>query len=303
MVSGIFLKQSWESAGTYKIFVKKKMKQLLIPYLLWAIIAAFVSLPLILANNMHKGIWLWEKTFVDSTSLWDFFNNFFGILRDSPRQNATLWYVRALLILSTLAPVYNLFSCRRFSAPFYAIISIIFLFFTRQVPYPFLEISGYSIGWYTLGMVVREGNLLEKKIPGVILALCGMFWLIGSFFISCEHIGWLKISDFLFSMKNIINISGIVFFWGGCDYSSFIMDKLSQITNQTFFLYCMHFPIQLYFVSLGRNISRVYSQYSDIILFLTTIFCPFIVIPILCFLSKCIKKLFPNVYNILSGGR
>ena len=89
-------------------FYAKKVRGLLIPYILWCLIGCAVGSPLIVLNNYMQGHAIVERTVFESHSLWGTLDAVFGICRVSPRALGVLWFVRSLLILFLFAPLWRI---------------------------------------------------------------------------------------------------------------------------------------------------------------------------------------------------
>lgn len=139
--------------GGYRQLLLKKIYSLVLPYLLWSIIALVVLTPLILANNFYTGRAWHERTVLDEASFFQVLDAMFGVWRNSPKQMGVLWFVRSLVILFPFAPLWRLFAKRSLCWIFPA------LFWLFRFYYPHVDFYGFqlSIGassYFFLGIFV-----------------------------------------------------------------------------------------------------------------------------------------------------
>ena len=109
VVSGFFFWRSRDRWGNglvaWKMTLLKKARTLLVPYLFWCAIGAVCVLPLVVCSNHVAGRALFERTFIRSGTLSGSLIDCLGV-GGVPIGNVPLWYVRALLSIFVLSPLF-----------------------------------------------------------------------------------------------------------------------------------------------------------------------------------------------------
>lgn len=94
--------------GGYKSFLKGKFRSLLVPYVLWTIIATVLAQPVIVANNLLAHRPLLDRSVFDILpNIPRFVDAMFGVAHSQPMHLGVLWYVRALMLLFLFAPIWK----------------------------------------------------------------------------------------------------------------------------------------------------------------------------------------------------
>lgn len=135
--------------GGYRYFVIKKGKCLLIPYLAWACVAAILTTPVVVMNNAMKGEMLLSRTVLGADSLPGMVDLLFGVTVSSPRALGVLWFVKHLMIVFALAPLWRLFARKS--------IGWVFILGWFFLPKYFRNVTGVDISqtsWFWLGMAI-----------------------------------------------------------------------------------------------------------------------------------------------------
>lgn len=173
--------------GGYGRLLQKKARGLLLPYLLWVLIAIVTCYPLVILNNHLKGIPLLERTVFAGRNIWMILDRAFGIGHNAPEPIGVLWFVRALMILFLCAPIWR-FLARRSLAWLFVCLFVLLHFY-----YPIIDFHGFqlSIGvasFFFLGIVlavyIPRNLLLCNKddnpllLPPRVRSICSLsFWI------------------------------------------------------------------------------------------------------------------------------
>jgi len=278
--------------SSYFELLRKKVHSLLIPYLIWAIVGALVLIPILMLNNRSHQDPIMLRTCFACTSVWDLLDRMFGIARYGPTWNSALWYVRTLVILFVLSPVWlRLLKWGKWIAPVIGL-SLVVMMPLRHIPY--ISIPYSAVGWFLVGFWVsgREVFLLGRA-PKAVVFVSGFAW-IGCGIVQAVY----RLVPF-----NLLPLCGIVFLWTVYDYApsvSWMENKVAKFAlASTFWVYCMHGFIMGYFLS---GIPFVIGK-SDIVLFVVMLGSPWMALAT-CLVSATIFKRFaPNMFSLMSGGR
>ena len=288
VVSGYFFARGTycKRGGGYIPFIATKARTLLVPYLLWTIIGTAIAMPLYMGNNliMHRG--LLERTFLANGFGWAAVDSFFGITKNGPAGNLALWYVRTLMVFFLLAPIWKLAANVRW-LPIAA--GLILVIGCPMVFVPGLEIKAGSVGWLLLGIGIAETGWDERNMPGWVWMAAGGVYLAASIGAALGQ-EWLKPA---------IQISGVMFWWGLGEMLIKQDKELPQLCRMTFWVYSMHGVITGYFLSgtlfvLGKNsLGAMAASVLSIAGVLT-----------ICLTAGVlVKRRWPKIYGVLSGGR
>ena len=295
MMSGYFF--SWSYRNGYKAFLQKKTRQLLIPYFIWCLYSILLVVPLTAINNHLTGVALLSRTPFEKCSLCPVLNKIFAITIHSPEANVTLWYIRDLLFIMAVAPLWNLL-LKKLQAYIIAGAAIVFLCGVFSGLIPFLAIKYSSIGWFLLGLAINKGEWLSLS-PHPLWSGC--VWIVLAFLHSGVFPALISCKWYLSAVNNLIGFSGALFFWSLTNilHNRKTWQRLSKLLSATFFIYCCHFPICLWIKSIGRYLSRG----NEYCLLATSLLTPFITLLLCILLQRTSQKLSPKLTSLLSGGR
>ncbi len=276
-----------EMLGGGQIFALKKMRTLLLPYLLWAVIGAILSVPLIVFNNHITGRAPFSRTFLDATGAWGKINELFGITVAGPHGNLALWYVRTLLVLFLFAPIWKLVvrKCRALLG----LVAAGCVLYKPDMQIPYLAVKVGSVGWFLLGASAADVLASGYRMPRIGVALAGLGWVVFSLMSAFGK-------PFL---PQLIPVFGVTFLWFGYDW---IADRLGEPKGwmkQTFWIYCLHGAIMGYWLSGGLF---VFGK-KDIVSVLLMLTGPIYAILVCMTAAIIVKRLLPKLYAFLTGGR
>jgi hypothetical protein len=215
---------------------KKRVKSLVIPYLLWSIIWTCV---LLIAQQYA------QVDFGKHSDMLGVADTLFHITLD-PVANQ-FWYIRDLIVLVIIAPIVFIVSDR-----ILVIVTIAFIFMWAVFPSPtvisersglFAVVSVEAVAWFLLGVVfardnnvVRIEHMLRRKSKTLAVISLIVFFAPPLVMVSHPEISSLLralsiTSGYLF----MISIYGFV-----CD--SFCQDKVKTYSSYSFIVYAAHYP-------------------------------------------------------------
>ncbi|MBR4220523.1 MAG: acyltransferase [Victivallales bacterium] len=295
IMSGFFF--SWSYRDGYHAFLKKKTRQLLIPYLLWCLYSILIVVPLTALNNHLAGAALLCRTPFEKGSFGLILNKIFAFTIHSPKANRTLWYLRDLMFIFAVAPLWSMLSTK---LPAYVIglVAIVFLCGAFSNTLPYLAIKYTSIGWFTLGLAIQKGDWLAFSPKPLWSGCC---WIALAFLHSGLIPALTSCKWYVTASNSIIGFSGALFFWSLTLplQNQKTWQCLSKLLSATFFIYCCHFPICLWVKSIGRFLSKG----NEYCLLATSLLTPFITLLMCILLQRTSQKLSPKLTSLLSGGR
>jgi Acyltransferase family. len=269
--------------------VKKRIHTLLIPYILWNLIAILVSLFFCFKSGTFSNLASWFESIGGFRAFWNSSSGLWPI--DGP-----LWFIRNLIILVVISPIIH--------------------YFVKQSGIIGLIVLGvlYVFRWW-------------KEIPGFEIAGI-MFFSLGSFF-SINQIDFsslFKRHRLLTTCLAIPVLVGIVFtYWGNNDiYQKFrciftlvgsasvigIVSYLIEnnkiherafLSNSSFLIFAAHNVFLL--GKITSHMSKIYTSTSQIALIIKYFAAPSITIIILLGCYYAMSKLTPRLLALLTGGR
>ena len=278
---------------TYLVFLKNKVRSLIIPYTLFIVIAFVVSMPAVVSANIIAQRPILANTLFAEKSLFDAFNQMFGLTILFPKPLGVMWFIRTLFIVFLFAPAYRFLAQR--CAIFFPIGMILFFGFIPEFDIPYFPIWFNLAIWFYLGLwigVVRGGNLVKAKasiwVPILLLAI-GCLW--GFKIVSFQ---WLPLSGMVVKLSFILGI------WFMYDYvDCYLPTNLPKFLTWSFWLYCTHNMIVLYAIAFSR---WVFGRSDVVICILPLFVCAFTIVLSLL-IAKFLEKKVPRVFTVLTGGR
>lgn len=223
-----------------KIFWLKKVRTLLVPYLLWVIIAVVLILPLTAGNNYLTHRWIFERTFIDNVGVWGKVDGLFGITRFEPAANGPLWYLRSLMLLFVAAPVWRWLARLRWGW-----CCLLALWLVETLVFPMnvacLHLGAGAIGWFALGIVVAVRKWECVQLPNWALALAAGAWSFAALTKVLHMTGLDYLPPALLSrVVELIPYGGILFLWGAYERSGLSRIEVRPWMKETFWVYCCH---------------------------------------------------------------
>ena len=271
IVSGFFfLRYSYTTKEMYFEMIAKKVKTLFIPFLIWNIIGC---IPLILTNKfiIEKNFWLYVIQLMHSD--W----------------NGVLWYVRDIMTMMLVAPLYT-WVFRVNNKWLYLVIFCLLFYFWMPVDCSWVSSEG-MVFFFIGGVIQKNKEILYsmKNMPKSILALLFLIWFISCFFFPK-----------LWSIHRYNTLLGIVVFW--C-----LLDKIPQkytyrilkVSVYSFFIYVIHLDI-IKMMKVG--LAHVFYQ-NQLIALVTFFILPIVTMFICLFIGRLWHRCFQTSFSIVTGGR
>lgn len=270
--------------------IAKRMRTLLVPYVLWNLIYA----SFFIALSMIPHVSCFVSSDVSSTisnngllcNLYYLFIQPIGF---------HLWFLRDLMIYVLVSPL--IFLCIK-KHPWQTLL-FVYLFFGW--------FNNIGITYFVLGAIIAlhfELDDVNRFHSGKILWICAMIYILNAV-MCCFHITYVVSIVNIEYVRQLISLSGIIAFWGGYDllYKRLscptVGKLLSAITPFTFFIYLFHEPS----LNIVKKIGILMLGKSDIGLSSVYLFTPIVMVVLSFMMGKCLKAITPRVYSILVGGR
>ena len=274
-------------ADWYKKQGLKRIKTLLIPYIVW-------NLVLVLAIIAKNGVFHFMGLEYDSG--WDYLKKVsWGMIMWVDPINFPLWYLRDLICMTLLAPIFYIWLHRTGLIG----ILLLFVFYLYPVESTIPGFSQTAIFYYGLGayMGINKKNILlfchKWRICSYMLAILLLIIAIST----------NGKDGHVFAEKIFIPFGLISFF----NIINSLVDKdgirkfLCNMSPTVFFIYAIH-EVYIYNWVNGFFVNKM-NSYEAVGGMLTYIFKPIVVLLICLTIYQALKKLSPRLLNFMIGGR
>lgn len=255
---------------------KRRVKTLLLPYLLWNTIyfALFTVLPRLpffsgLINSVPVPITMSEV-----------FQSIF-----LHKYSGFLWFIKSLILLTTCAPVFYIaFSKRWLSETI--LLGLFVLLFVKPFAFPTVTslnwrfLFFYALGAYT---ALRYPQVLLNRPPRNMRILLG-----------CSIPLWLILNAFFDS--ELFSIVMIVCLWYSFDEDTIPQNKALSVS---FFVYVLHILL----FSVIKKLQYALLPHSELYMLLSYVTVPIFALLVLIPLANVLKRRTPVAYRLLTGGR
>lgn len=311
MISGFFFDRQFREErilGFYSSFVLKKMKSLVVPYLLWgAIYGTLLMTPLMIGVAWtHGSSDLLSKTVFSISGTWSKVDAILGIT--SGPLNGALWYVRILILVFISAPLWiGLFRLSRWIGVVLGFTLILLSplegTYSEAFSLPFLGMFYFklnALGWIFLGMGMSQFNLEEKQVSQKVFFGFAFLWGIFSFLPLCWLMKGLDVPQVPIFLHRLSPLVFVISYWYlGDKLSQRLPTKLPLVFSLGFWIYCMHHPITGY-MSAFYHLVFGHTLLADWFGQFTAFFAVFV---ICSWMGLIVKRFLPRLFTILSGGR
>ena len=280
MISGILFFQGHWSTIAYTSKLKKRVHTLLIPYLLWCLIALIV----LVAPHVTK----YEYTIGNVLSC--FWATQYSFLHEgSSPIDFPLWYVRDLMVCCLMAPIYY-----HIIKKTHALLPIVgFILFSLSYKIPTIGISTDSVAFFSLGAfysIWKYNPAKMNKKPLYVLSTIALGVLLADIWLYTNPI-YSKINQ-----VTILLLIFVIFPWA-CKIarnSSHITETIIRWGGYSFIIYSSHAIIIRHISSFTYSINGIPSVIAYILTAVVTL--------TICMIFSMILKRFPRI-NTLLGGR
>lgn len=299
-ISGYLFFLGTMEKGVTSIFVKqkKRVRTLLVPYLLTNVISLLFYYSLRLLTQLKPSI----GALVNTNLLDRAGDGWFSVIRfsfwDGPIA-FQMWFVGDLMILVVLAPIiYYILKVLARSMWFGLVGIIVCVLLINWHANPLL----WAAGWFVLGGILSTNMTLgiaDTKNHwwlGGILAIVSISVIVVDALYAAHTIS-------MFVDMDIITLCGVPAVWILYDViaKGRILSQgkvMNILCGSTFFIYLIHEPFLNIFKKLPFLVSR-----SEIMIDLGYVFCPVLFVCFAVIIGVLFKRFAPKAYSVFTGGR
>ena len=294
--------------GWYAQALRKRVRTLLVPYLIWCTVYVLTVVPFTMFGNHMAGRSLVHNTHLHEPllSVWNFLGIYGADLTGFPA-NGVLWYVRNLLILVVLAPALFKAVANRLAGIAILLMAGAAFFLHDWMPrscWQFFE-TGFSLRglfYFLLGLFLAAHPVKPTSLRPL-RPLLPLAWIGASLFFTAVR---LQQGEDSLTLQRIlaksINFLGVGAVWVLYDF----IPAAKRLARRSF----VHDAFFLYAAHLGIILTVMCARCEDILssrlhVPAIGIFLLRIAVPILLSLTaaELLKRHCPRIYALLTGGR
>lgn len=273
---------------------KKRIRTLLIPYIIWNVIPILFNISFIIGGAIIHNKPTYELS--DNIMLIFSLHNYWDINRDGnliAPQNFPLWFLRDLIVQVIISPL--LFVFIKYTKNMGVLLFLLYYFFG----FNFISVPGiniYAMTFFIFGayFALERKNILEQlsRYSYYIYPVCIISLLIAVYTPESGILIW----QYSFRLYIITGVCSL-FSFSGYLCSKYKMSLFNSLTHSTFFIYAAH---------LGLSITRfsdkiVWNFFNFIPFFINYILVPFVAVLICVMAYSILHKLLPRFTLFICG--
>ena len=296
LISGfLFFKESSLTKEQYKLKIRKRIKSLLVPYLIWnAIILILYYVVQTLAPSMNSG----RNKFIVDYTFHDYLMSFWSmsfINKDgvSGPIDSPLWFIRDLMVVMVIS-LFLYFLIKKMKVLMPAILTIAYI---AGINTGIQGLSMSALTFFSLGAFFGIVKLDFVKMSRDIMPFTGILYIFLLFVIVLQmgsdgmHT-WFSELAVLFGVFGVIGIASYMVERYSFKISAFL-------TSSTFFIFASHSEILKITIRLTSRLGIN----SDLFYCAAYFICPMVTLLFLLAIYWALTKTMPTVASVLSGGR
>jgi fucose 4-O-acetylase-like acetyltransferase len=282
--------------------VKKRFKTLIIPYFIWSAIGLLISF---LWQQSSFTLEAWQHAKLDQLNdnrlYTDMSWHDLFIRWTIAPISFQLWFILAIFIFNVIYPFLRWMITR------YPLVwlSLTFLMWFSLINVPLLD--GRGLFYFSLGIWLQKTNFpLEKKPRWFSVGLAWIFFIglniIRSFMAFELPANTVVTFVVLLLLYNFSILAGIMAIWFSADEVvrwSLKQQWFMKASSYSFFIFGMHIPL----LSFVMHLSIIHLSGMPGYRLFTYIFVPLLVLLFCIAVGALIRKFFPSIYRVMTGGR
>lgn len=280
--------------GTYNHYISKiksRFSSLMIPFLVWNLITLVAYY---CAQQIHEiNILFSGKTQpVESYSVFDFFNNLFG-LNKSPI-SYQFWFIRDLMITVLFAPLFSLM----FLIPIVArlgFVTLLILWLLNLWPIYIPSID--SLLFFYAGAFISNRNMSVFLVDKLGFKTVAIYLIV--LIADCATKGYIY-NPPIHKIGILLGIVSVLILSQYVIESSKLKSTFIKLSSASFFVFALHEPL----LTLIKKLSyKIFEPTNDVTISSIYLLIPFLVIIICLQVFKLCHRVAPKILRVLIGGR
>lgn len=263
---------------------KKRVKTLLVPYIIWNILMLVFLLT------------IQRISFIDKYSSFEYINiNLKTVLNNILIDPALgqFWYIRDLLLFVIISPALLLIFKNKY---IFYIYLVLLLYIWQPIDTSFFSTEGiffYSIG----GFLGYTNKNMRVNFSGALVIATFVFWIALKLILMFNLFSNI---EFVMSLEKLAILVGILFFWCSSDRINKKVEKhLLALSAYAFFIYAFQAPT----INIIYKGTLTLLPQSQLLGLFTYFFAVIVVVALSILLAKILKSYTPKFYFLLTGNR
>ena len=280
----------------YKVQLTKRIKTLLIPYLIWNLI--FILIPIVRYYIfVHYGKGYDENYYLVQhhsffSLIWSVYNDQYLTPIDIP-----LWYVRDLMCMVILSPVFYYFIKY---TKVYGLVALTILYLSglnTNIPgFDVVSFLSFGAGAFC---ALRNINIVELLSKYKSFAYASSILLL--VVIACLRYMDSQFIGYFIRLFSIVGIVAMVNLMNSLIEKEKLTAKLTSLSSAVFFIYAVHYNYIVGFVRKLYSLTFLSKSWS--VLFISYVLISLTCVLVCYGLYLLVKRFAPKVLSVLAGGR
>ncbi len=289
----------------YGVRTKKRLRTLLVPYLIWSAVGLgftycleLFTVTKSLVASSHLMQIDGKRMFLHQYKLLGWF--YYWLVAPASYQ---LWFIRVLLMYNIAYPVLKWLVTNKYAQWVFFPIAILFWLAT----FGLFFIEGEGLLFFSLGIYMQKTNfnIIQpnrwlKPLPWAIIFIVG-----AAIKTRLAFVGYQTMGNWMYAMvllHKLIVFSGLVAAWYGCNaIVTWCMQRqwFVWLSGFAFIIYALHVPLVTYTID-GMLMVLHHLPHNRLISFIVL---PLLIIALSIVVGALLRKILPKVYGVLTGGR
>jgi peptidoglycan/LPS O-acetylase OafA/YrhL len=277
------------SFSQYRLKLKSRLSTLLIPYLIWNLLAIFILLLLHLLPEVQNILYSSNSRMYLDTN-WSVIDKIVG-LSGYPAAYQ-FWFIRDLMVVILLAPlIHTIF--RKYSSLLIVVTGVLWYLQIWPISIP----SSTTVFFFILGAGMTRGDSLFEVIDKYRKPGAGIFITI--LLLDTYSHGFL-INEYIHRLEILIGCFVVLQMSGVVSENHKINHWLVGLSKYSFFVFAVHEPM---LTIIRKFVLSLFEHITPLALFSIYLFLPLIVVALSIYLYKFITLLSPKLIGLISGHR
>ncbi len=284
----------------HKVRIRKRLRTVLLPYFIWSIIGLLIAVVLSQWSATREAVYQTRLQPVNKPfETYTFGNWVSAVLWPTSYQ---LWFLRCLFVYNLLYPLL-LKGISKMPVVLFTVFTLMWL-----STFGIVLIEGEGLLFFTLGIWLCKKQLdIEHPPHWLNLPVCAIVFITAAAaktwlaFKGLHSIG-TSVFPMLILLHKLVVFTGLAVVWFGCDrlVRYFMRRKwFIGLSAFSFMIYALHVPLVTYLIDPFFSLVNNFRHYRMV----TFIFLPLLLIAFCIAVGWLLRKTFPKVYGVLTGGR